>query len=122
MAAQLVIAERQASDVTILDLTGRLVADEEDVLFTSRIDTLLEAGRRHFVINFEHVTIIDSGGVGALVAKFLSVRRRGGDVRLANLTSRTRRVLEITRLLTVFSTFQTEEAAIRSFQSETAHV
>lgn len=122
MAAQLVIAERQAGDVTILDLTGRLVADEEDVRFTSRVDALLDAGHRHFVIDFEHVTVIDSGGVGALVAKFLSVRRRGGDMRLVNLTPRTRRVLEITRLLSVFATFASEEAAIRSFHSETAAV
>jgi anti-sigma B factor antagonist len=118
MAAQLTIGERRAGDVTILDLTGRLVADEEDVLFTARIDTLLQAGRRYFVVNFERVTVIDSGGVGTLVAKYLSVRRHGGDIRLAHVTPRTRRVLEITRLLSVFATFDTDDEAVRSFAAD----
>ena len=120
MAAQLEIAERRVGDVTILDLRGRLVADEEDVLFTGRIDALLAAGRRHFVVNFAQVTTIDSGGVGTLVAKYLSARRHGGDVRLVNLTPRTRRVLEITRLLEVFASFDLEEAAVRSFDADHA--
>ena len=120
MAAQLVIADRQVGDVTIVDLRGRLVADEEDVLFTGRIDALLAAGRRNFVVNFENVTTVDSGGVGTLVAKYLSVRRRGGDIRLLKLTPRTRRVLEMTRLLDVFASFDSEEAAIRSFASDHA--
>ena len=120
MAAQLVIGERQVGDVTILDLRGRLVADEEDVLFIGRIDALLAAGSRHFVVNFERVTIVDSGGIGTLVAKYLSVRRHGGDIRLANLTPRTRRVLEMTRLLDVFASFDSEDAAVRSFASDHA--
>jgi anti-sigma B factor antagonist len=61
------------------------------------------------------VTCIDSGGVGTLVAKLLSVRRRGGDMRLVRVTGRTRRVLEITRLLSVFQVFESAEEAIHSF-------
>ena len=120
MAAQLLIAERQLGGVTILDLSGHLVADEEDVLFTGRVDALLAAGKHNVVVNLARVTIIDSGGIGTLVAKYLSARRHGGDLRLLNLTPRTRRVLEMTRLIDVFASFESEEAAVRSFAPDHA--
>jgi anti-anti-sigma factor len=115
MAAQLEIAETRAGDVTVLALTGRLVADEEDLVFAQHVDGLVAEGRIHIVVDFHDVNTIDSGGVGTLVAKFLSVRRRGGDMRLVRVTDRTRRVLAITRLLTVFQVFESTEEAIRSF-------
>lgn len=115
MAAQLEIAETRAGDVTVLTLTGRLVADEEGDLFAQHVDGLVAAGRIHIAVDFHDVTCIDSGGVGTLVAKFLSVRRRGGDMRLVRVTDRTHRVLEITRLLTVFQVFDSTEEAVRSF-------
>jgi anti-sigma B factor antagonist len=118
MAAQLEIAETRAGDVTVLTLSGRLVADEEDIHFAQHVDGLVAAGRILVVVDFHDVTCIDSGGVGTLVAKFLSVRRRGGDMRLVRVTDRTRRVLEITRLLAVFQVFDSAAEAIRSFTAD----
>jgi anti-sigma B factor antagonist len=115
MAAQLAIAETRVGGVTVLALSGRLVADEEDLVFADYVDGLVADGRIHIVVDFHDVTCIDSGGVGTLVAKFLSVRRRGGDIRLIRVTDRTRRVLAITRLLSVFQVFESAEEAIRSF-------
>ena len=115
MAAQLEIAETRAGDITVLALSGRLVADEEDLVFAEHVDALVADDRIRVVVDFHDVTCIDSGGVGTLVAKFLSVRRRGGDMRLVRVTDRTRRVLEITRLLSVFQVFDSIEEAIRSF-------
>ena len=122
MAVQLEISETLAGDVTVLTLAGRLVADEEDVLFAQHVDRLVAAGRVKLVVDFHNVTCIDSGGIGALVAKLLSVRRRGGDMRLLSVTDRTRRVLEITRLLAVFSIFESSDAAIRSFGEVQSHI
>ena len=114
MAAQLEIAETRAGDVTVLTLSGRLVPDEEDLVFADHVDRLVAENRIHIVVDFHDVTC-NSGGVGTLVAKFLSVRRRNGDVRLARVTDRTRHVLEITRLLSVFQVFDSIEEAIHSF-------
>lgn len=122
MAAQLEIFERLVGSVAVLRLKGRLVADDEDVIFTDRIDTLIAAGCINVVVNLEDVHIMDSGGVGTLVAKYLSLKRRGGDMRLAAITERTRRVLEITRLLSVFATYASESEAVASFVSEAAIV
>jgi anti-sigma B factor antagonist len=118
MAAQLEIAERRAGAVTVLTLTGRLVADEADFLFKQHVDALVADGRVNIVADLRNVVSIDSGGVGTLVAKLLSARRAGGDLRLAAMGERTRRVLEITRLLSVFHVFESADAAVHSFVAE----
>ncbi len=120
MAVQLKIAEALAGEVTLLKLTGRLVADDEDRFFAETVNRLLAAGRIRIVADLREVTCVDSGGVGTLVAKLLSARRRGGDLRLLHLGDRTRRVLTITRLLEVFQVFESEDEAVRSFGHEVA--
>ncbi len=118
MAGQLEIDVRRAGAVTVLTLQGRLVADEADYLFTQHVDALVADGRVNIVADLHGVASIDSGGVGSLVAKLLSARRAGGDLRLASMSERTRRVLEITRLLNVFHVFESVEAAVHSFTAE----
>jgi anti-sigma B factor antagonist len=118
MAAPLEIVETRAGSVTVLVLTGRLVADEGDFLFVECVNALVADGRARIVLDLSQVTSIDSGGVGTLVAKLLSTRRVGGDLRLARLSERTRRVLEITRLMNVFHVFESVDAATRSFTVE----
>jgi anti-sigma B factor antagonist len=109
------IIERNVGGVTILDLAGRLVMDQGDVAFRDRVVDLLARQQKQMIINLQEVTYIDSAGVGMLVAKMLSVRRAGGDMKLLHLTTRSNRVMTITRLLTVFEAFDDEEEAIRSF-------
>jgi len=115
MASRLDITERRSGDVVVVSLTGRLVPDEQDVTFRTRIDALVDEGVTKIVVDLHDVTLLDSGGIGVLVAKFLTLRKRGGDLRLARLTNRTHRVLSITRLLTVFATFESVEDAVQSF-------
>jgi anti-sigma B factor antagonist len=121
MAIQLAIGETHAGDVTLLTLAGRLVADEEDTFFADRVNKLLAAGRIRIVADLREVSSIDSGGVGTLVAKLLSARRRGGDLRLLRPSDRSRRVLEITRLIEVFQVFESEDEALASFGPQVAH-
>lgn len=118
MEAPLEIVETRSGAVTILTLKGRLVADEADFLFTQQVNALVAEGRARIVVDFSDVNAIDSGGVGTLVAKLLSARRAGGDLRLVRLTERTRRVLEITRLLGVFHVFESADAAVHSYAAE----
>lgn len=112
------IAERTVNDVTILDLAGRLVLDRGDATFRERITELVAKGRTQLIVNMREVTYIDSAGVGVMVAKMLSVRRAGGDMKLLHLTARSNRVMTITRLLTVFEAFEDEAEAVRSFAAQ----
>lgn len=109
------LKERRVGDVSILDLKGRLVLDDGDDLLRDRINDLVDEGRLKIVVNLNDVTYVDSCGVGVLIAKYVSVRKKGGDVKLLNLTSRSQRVMEISKLLTVFETFDSEDRALASF-------
>ena len=114
MARRVKITERRVGDVTILELHGRLVMDE-DTSCSEHIDDLVRQGRIRIILNLRDVTYIDSAGVGALIAKYVSLRRRGGDLRLVSLSDRVRRVITIAHLLQVFETFDSEDLAVRSF-------
>ena len=111
------IVERVVDGVNILDMTGRLVLDEGDATFREHVIDLLARGQTQIVLNLKDVSYIDSAGVGVMVAKLLTVRRAGGDIKLLHLTPRSNRVMTITRLLTVFEAFEEEQEAIRSFKA-----
>jgi anti-anti-sigma factor len=117
MAPRIRISERQIGDVTILDLHGRLVLDEGDTSCVERIDALARQNRVRIILNFEDVSYIDSAGVGAIVSKYVTLRRRGGDLKLLKLSHRVRRVISIARLLAVFEAFESEALAIHSFDT-----
>lgn len=112
------VRERRAGDVTLLELEGRLVLDEGSDLLRERIRELADQGRAKILLDLGGITYIDSCGVGVLLANFVSVRRQGGDLRLLNLTPRSRHILEISKLVNVFRIFDAEPAAVASFAGE----
>ena len=91
------LKEREIGDVTVLDLAGRLVLDEGDTMVRMRVNELIVANRVKIIANLHEVTYIDSCGLGVLVAKLVSVRNKGGDLRLLHLSPRTARVFAIRR-------------------------
>jgi anti-sigma B factor antagonist len=109
------IEERRVGPVTILALRGRLVLDDGDALLRQRVDDLVTRGHLKIIADLTALDYVDSAGIGVLIAKYLSVRRKGGDLKLLRLSSRTHHALEITHLLTVFEAFESEEDAVRSF-------
>lgn len=111
------IVERVVGGITVLDMAGRLVLDQGDAAFRDRIADLLARGQKLILLNLGEVSYIDSAGVGVMVAKLLSARRAGGDMKLLHLTPRSTRVMTITKLLTVFEAFDDEPEAIRSFNA-----
>jgi anti-sigma B factor antagonist len=115
MAAQLKITKRRVGDVILLDLDGRLEIGDGDIEFAACVDELIRAEERKIVVNLRDVVHIDSGGIGVLVSKQASLRRRGGDLRLLHLPDSTHRALAVTRLLTILDTFRSESDAIASF-------
>jgi anti-sigma B factor antagonist len=116
MATSLQITERRTGDVTILDLAGRVVLGEGDTPFRQAIDALVKEGRLKIVLNLKDVTYIDSAGVGVMVGKLVSLRRQGGDIKILTLVQRNLRVMTITKLVTVFEIFESEDEAVKSFQ------
>lgn len=109
------IRERPLRDVTVLDLAGRLVFGDGVDELRAHINRLVGEGRRTILLNLKDGTYMDSCGVGLLVAKFVSVRRLGGDLALLCLSARCERVLTISRLTGIFQTFDSEAEALASF-------
>jgi anti-sigma B factor antagonist len=110
------IEERAIGDVTILDLQGKLTIDDGAVLLRDKVASVVFQGRNKVILNLAGVNYMDSGGLGELVRCSMAARKANGAVKLTNLTSRITDLLTITKLLTVFDTFDTEEQALASFQ------
>jgi len=111
------IAERIVGNVAVLDLSGRLILSDGEDAFRQKVDELVQRNLRQVLVNFERVTYLDSAGVGAIVWKYVTLRRQGGVLKLLNLKPRSHRVLTTTRLLTVLENFDSEAEAVASFQS-----
>ena len=111
------IEERIVADVTILDLKGKMTLGEGDELLKDKINSLIHQGQKKLLLNLEGVPYIDSAGLGEIVRTYTTVSRQGGSLKLVNLTKRITDLLSITKLLTVFETFDSEKDAVASFQS-----
>jgi anti-sigma B factor antagonist len=111
------IDERLIGNVTVLDLAGRLTMDQAAQHLKDKINSLVSQQRTEILVNLRKVPYIDSGGLGQLVASFASVRKAGGVLKLLNVGSRNSDLLSITRLVTVFESFDSEAEAVQSFQA-----
>ena len=109
------IEERIVGDVTILDLKGKITLGEGDEALKDKINSLTLQNRRQILLNLEGVPYIDSAGLGEVVRTYTTVSRQGGQLKLVNLTKRIEDLLSITKLLTVFETFDSEPEALQSF-------
>jgi anti-sigma B factor antagonist len=109
------IDERKVGEVTILDLKGKLTLGDGDQLLHSKINGLVQAGVKRIVLNLGEVPYIDSAGLGEVVRSYTTVKSHGGVLKLLSLTKRIQDLLMITKLLTVFDTYDSETDAVMSF-------
>ena len=109
------IEERVVNDVTILDLKGKITLGDGDEVLKDKINSLVLQNRRRILLNLGEVPYIDSAGLGEVVRTYTTVSRQGGQLKLVNLTKRITDLLSITKLLTVFETFDSEADALQSY-------
>ena len=108
------VSIRQIADVTILDLSGRLVAGETEP-FRSSLRDLIARGETNIILNLAQVPYIDSAGIGELVQALVATRRDSGDLKLLHPVERVSEVLETVKLSTVFHVFENERDALAAF-------
>ncbi len=113
--AELNITERQAGDVSILDMSGKVTIGEGSIALRNTIRRLLGEGKKSILLNLADVGYIDSSGIGELVSSFTAVKKEGGTLKLLSLTQKIQDLLAITKLLTVFDTFDDEGEALSSY-------
>jgi anti-sigma B factor antagonist len=109
------IDERKVGDVIILDMKGKMTLGDGDEMLRAKINAIIQAGSKKLVLNLGDVPYIDSAGLGEVVRTYTTVSRQGGVLKLLNLTKRIKDLLAITKLLTVFETFDSENEAVNSF-------
>jgi len=110
------IEERNVGDVVVLDLKGKITLGEGDELLKDKVNSLVNQGHKKIILNLADVPYIDSAGLGEVVRTYTTVSRQGGSLKLLNLTKRIEDLLSITKLLTVFDTFDSEAEAVKSYK------
>jgi anti-sigma B factor antagonist len=115
LSGGLTIATRIVEGIPVLDMKGRLTAGEGVATLRESVTELSEEDRNNQVLNLKQVEYVDSSGLGALVLCFTSLQRRGGALKLSNLSKRQMELMVLTKLATIFEVFDNEQDAINSF-------
>src|SRR6516225_786558 len=110
------IVEHKMGNVTVLRLKGRLIYEDGFEALRQVLNRVLGEGCTEVLLNLDEVIYLDSAGIGLIACKYITVQRLGGHLKLCNLHRRSHRVLNITKLLTIFESFDSEADAVRSFE------
>lgn len=114
--AELDVKERQAGDITILDMNGSIRIGDGAIALRDAVRKLIGEGKKKILLNLSGVNYMDSSGVGELIANYTTLSRDGGQLKLLNLTDKIQNLLVITKLLTVFDTYDNEAEALNSYK------
>jgi len=106
---------REAGDLTLIDLSGKLMGGSDADVFRDLIHELLERGRRGVIVNLAGVTWVNSTGVGILITGYTTLRKNRGDLKLLNVSNKIRSILYVTKLNLIFECFDDEREAADSF-------
>jgi anti-sigma B factor antagonist len=110
------IETRTIGDVTVLDCSGKITLGEGTMTVRNTVRDILKGNGKKIILNLSDVNYIDSSGIGELVSTYTTVTNAGGQLILLNLTKKIQELLAITKLLTVFQTFNNEQSALASFK------
>jgi anti-sigma B factor antagonist len=109
------IEQRSVGDITVLYLEGRLILDDGFEPLRVALNRVIGEGRRLLLLNMDGVTFLDSAGLGLIACKYVTLCRHAGQLKLCSLHAKSHEVLKVTKLLTVFETFESEAEALASF-------
>ena len=109
------IRQREIDDVVILDVNGKIMGGPDSEVFQEAIKSLIDSGQRKVLVNLENVNWINSTGLGILIAGFTAMHRSGGKLKLVNVSERIESLFMVTKLSTIFESYQREDEAIQSF-------
>lgn len=110
------LEERTSGDVTVVTITGDITLNKGgDVLLKDKIQSLLQQGRKKLLLDLGNVSYVDSAGLGQLVQVYATTKHHGGALKIVNLTKRLKDLLVVSKLLTVFDSYDSEPEALASF-------
>lgn len=104
-------------DVMVLSADGGLSAGNAD-LFVDELGRLVDSGLRKLIVDCTQLDFISSYGVSVLLRIHFKMAKKGGDVKLASVQGKVFRLLEMSKLHTVFEIYRDREAAARAFAGQ----
>jgi len=110
------MTETISDNVVVLELSGKIMGGPDATLLTEKLHKLIESGRTKVVADLSQVNWMNSSGLGILIGGLTTMRHNGGDLKLANITEKIQSLLMITKLLSVFETYDTIDKAKESFK------
>ena len=110
------VEQRIQGNVAIITVTGDITLNKGgDVLLKDKVQSLIQQGNKNIIIDLGAVAYVDSAGLGELVHAYATTKNKGGALKLVNVTKKLQDLLVVTKLLTVFETYDNESAALSSF-------
>lgn len=109
------VSDRVVGNVTILDVSGNVTLNDGAEQVRDKVRSVLQQGQKNLLVNLARVSYMDSAGLGELVQAYSTVKKQGGKLKLVNPTKRLQDLLVITKLATVFDSFDDETAAVASY-------
>jgi anti-sigma B factor antagonist len=110
------LEQKIQGNVAIITVSGDITLNKGgDILLKDKVQSLIQQGQKNLVIDLGGVSYVDSAGLGQLVHAYATTKNKGGSLKLLNVTKRLRDLLVVTKLLTVFDTYDDEKAALASF-------
>lgn len=110
------IHQKETNGVVVLELSGKIMGGPDAALLHDKLHELIEQGKTKVVADVGNVSWMNSSGLGILIGGLTTMRNSGGDIKLANVTEKIQNLLMITKLLSVFETFESVERAVEVFK------
>lgn len=111
----MVIGQDMAGEIVVLTLSGAFTISDGQGMLKDKIHSLTFEGHKQIALDLGGLSYLDSSGLGEMVSAYTTVSRAGGQIKIFNLTKRVSDLLSITKLLTVFDSYDSKEEALRSF-------
>jgi len=109
------IKERKRDGLAILEMSGKLMGGPDADTFDETLKTLVHEGIHNVIVNMERVKWVNSTGLGILIKGYSTLKKSGGELKLLKVSDRIENIFIVSKLYTVFESFQDEEEAVRSF-------
>ena len=109
------IPSSERNGVTVLELQGAILGGPEANALNEELHRLIDDGKKQIVLELSQVTLMNSSGLGMLIGGYTTMKNNGGELKLACLNDNVRKLIEITKLHTIFTPFASVDEAVNSF-------
>ncbi len=110
------LSDRQQNGVIILEPRGKIMGGPDATLLYDKLHEIIESGNKQVVIDLSKVDWMNSTGLGILISSYTTLRNNNGELKLANITDKIQSLLTITKLVTVFDSYDSVDDAVKAFK------